>query len=383
LNKENTRIFGLDILRTIAVLLVLIAHTIPFIGKSDLVNTISLFSAINGVEIFFVISGFLIGTILIKIHNQDLITSIHSVKIFWVRRWFRTLPNYYLMLIGYALLYYVGTKQIIFDDLFGLSFLIFLQNFTSEMTNKFYGVSWSLAVEEWFYLLFPLFLYVFQFLFKKKTTSFFVVIVTFVLVPLLIKMTLAVNNYDVAWDAGYRKIVPLRLDAIGIGVLMAFIKYYNPSFWNNKKTLLFSFGLITFALLMVVFYYLFVINYDFPNERQLSSPGFFMNTLFFTFMSFSLAAMLPFIHGIEVRNSKNYVYRSINIISLTSYSIYLSHPFYIVLVQVFFKQKSSIIQFIAIWVITIIGSYFQYRFFEVKFTALRDKFGVKKDVITV
>ena len=127
MNKENSRIFGLDILRTIAVLLVLIAHTIPFISKSDLINTISLFSAINGVEIFFVISCFLIGTILIKIHNQDLITSIHSVKMFWVRRWFRTLPNYYLMLIGYALLYYVGTKQIIFDDLFGLSFLIFLQ----------------------------------------------------------------------------------------------------------------------------------------------------------------------------------------------------------------------------------------------------------------
>lgn len=88
-------------------------------------------------------------------YNQQVLTSMHSIKYFWIRRWFRTLPNYYLALIVYACLIYLWTKVFIFTRLYELSFIIFLQNFfTFKFSTSFFAVSWSLAVEEWFYLLF-------------------------------------------------------------------------------------------------------------------------------------------------------------------------------------------------------------------------------------
>jgi len=379
---QHQRIFGLDLLRTIAVVFVLSAHTIPYLASNQFIFASSVFQAICGVEIFFVISGFLIGTILIKMHNQDTITSFKSIKIFWIRRWFRTLPNYYLMLFVYAALYYIATKHFIFSDSFGLSYLFFLQNFTSEITNYFYGISWSLAVEEWFYLLFPLFLFISQLMFKKKQYSFLVVVGVFIAVPLLIRTGLVVLNSDFAWDAGFRKMVPLRLDGIGIGVAVAYIKWYVPNLWEKNKKVYFTIGSLATIFLLTIFYYRFILNYDFPTEKELVDPGFFLKTLFFTLLSFSIALMIPLIYDMKDR-PKNFFYKSISFLSVISYSVYLSHPFYIVLVNRYLSNQSTLIQFFTIWILTIVGSYLQYRFFELKFTSLRDKFGSKRDKLTV
>lgn len=386
MKNEHPRVFGLDLLRATAVLLVLLAHTIPYVSKSQFVKSISSFSAVIGVEFFFVLSGFLIGTILIKMHNQNKITDIHTIKIFWIRRWFRTLPNYYLVLIVSAILFYLTTKQFIFATVYGLSFFVFLQNFTSQFTNYFFGVSWSLAVEEWFYLLFPLLLFIIQLVFPHKKRSFFIVILLFILIPLSIKIYLALFNSGIAWDAGYRKIAVLRLDAIGFGVLVAYINYYKKTFFQKRKILLFLLGLILFTILNILFYKLHLVNYDFENEKQLHDSGFFMNTFFFTFMSLSIGLLIPLLCSIKIKET-NLVYKGVKFISLISYSIYLSHPFYIFLcTYIPAKLNLSIsIEFIIIliWITTIIGSYFQYKFFEVKFTVMRDRFGMKSDRITV
>lgn len=384
--NKNSRLFGLDLLRTIAVLLVLLAHTIPYIGKSQFINSISFFSAIIGVEFFFVLSGFLIGTILLKMHDQNKKTDINTIKIFWIRRWFRTLPNYYLILIISAILFYLLTKQFIFSTLYGLSFFVFLQNFSSEFTNYFFGVSWSLVVEEWFYLLFPLLLFVIQFIFPSKKKSFFLTLLLFILIPLFIKIYLASFDYKIAWDAGYRKIAVLRLDAISFGVLIAYLNYYKETVLEKRKLLFLFFGSFLFIILNILLYNLQIVNYDFENAKQLIDPGIFMKTFFFSFMSFSIALLIPFLLSIKIKE-KSYIYRGVNFISLISYSIYLSHPLYIfVITYIFAKFKVDIrSEFVVllIWIVTIGGSYYQYKFFEVKFTALRDKFGMKRDRITV
>lgn len=384
---QHPRIFGLDILRTIAILLVLLAHTIPAIGKTNIITTVSFFSGVIGVELFFVLSGFLIGTILIKMHNQDDVTNFHSIKIFWIRRWFRTLPNYYLALIGFAILFYLGTKEFIFSTSYGLSFIVFLQNFfTFEFTNYFFGVSWSLAVEEWFYLLFPLFLFFGQFIFSNKKKSFLFVTFSFILIPLITKIFLAQTNYDIPWDAGYRKIASIRLDAIGFGVLTAYIKYYYQNLFESKRSVFLIVGLFLFTVLIILFYNLQVLNYDFANEKQLYDPGFFMKTFFFTLISLSISLLIPFLSNVKVQNTNSYFYKIVNVISLSSYSIYLTHLFYIFIINyVYNKLNISIDVFwlFLVWVSSIIGSYFQYNLFEVRFTALRDRFGVKKDKISV
>ena len=64
------------------------------------------FTATIGVEIFFVISGFLIGKIIYRIIQKDDF-SFNDVREFWKRRWFRTLPNYYLVLLINILLWFL------------------------------------------------------------------------------------------------------------------------------------------------------------------------------------------------------------------------------------------------------------------------------------
>lgn len=103
------RVFGLDVVRAVAILLILCSHsTILLFPNSEATGLrfIQFFGTI-GVDIFFVLSGFLIGTILIKHIESNQTQSKHFVQ-FWVRRWLRTLPNYYLILlvnIGLAFLY--------------------------------------------------------------------------------------------------------------------------------------------------------------------------------------------------------------------------------------------------------------------------------------
>ena len=79
--EKSNRIFGLDVIRSISIFLVLLSHTFA----------IQIFEfGILGVEIFFVLSGFLIGQILIR--NFDSGISLSKITDFWKRRWFRTLP---------------------------------------------------------------------------------------------------------------------------------------------------------------------------------------------------------------------------------------------------------------------------------------------------
>ena len=101
LNPE--RIYGLDILRAFAILFVVAGHGEVLLPRQ--LKSINDFFVFDGVSIFFVLSGFLIGGILIKILEKNQIT-INLLFEFWIRRWFRTLPNYFLILITLGILHF-------------------------------------------------------------------------------------------------------------------------------------------------------------------------------------------------------------------------------------------------------------------------------------
>src|SRR5579862_5720183 len=175
--EKSKRNFGLDLARAVAISLVLCSH---FYVPTEVVG-------IYGVELFFVLSGFLIGGILLR----SITSSPHGFGLsdlfqFWVRRWFRTLPNYYLFL----LLYFVFLPPPPRVNL--KPYLLFLQNLAWP-TPDFAGHTWSLTIEEWFYLLFPLTIWIISIERpsgkKASARRFLLATVLFLIVPAVLRFS--------------------------------------------------------------------------------------------------------------------------------------------------------------------------------------------------
>jgi len=156
---SDTRVFGLDLLRASAILLVLVAHaSFMFLPLTHRLEGWWVLGHL-GVELFFVLSGFLIGAILVRQASANRF----GVGRFWLRRWLRTLPNYYLFL---------GINILIARWIDGswppaAPYAVFLQNFAWPQPI-FFIESWSLAVEEIFYLVAPLLVLAFDGKFARR-----------------------------------------------------------------------------------------------------------------------------------------------------------------------------------------------------------------------
>ncbi|MBX7170220.1 MAG: acyltransferase [Pyrinomonadaceae bacterium] len=225
-NDLIRRIPEIDGLRGLAILGVLAFHLfgegIDYEQSHWLINYLAEISkwASNGVILFFVISGFLIGGILID--NCD---SPNYFKTFYLRRIFRIFPLYYGLIFSFYGLTFLSAHQIFVlpDWLIGFTFsgkwyLTFTQNFAMARDNSI-GVSalaptWSLAVEEQFYLTLP---FIIRFVSRKYLIF---VIVTLILIAPLFRWFIL---YQTANLAATRWLMPSCLDALMMGVLIAIL----------------------------------------------------------------------------------------------------------------------------------------------------------------
>lgn len=222
----SNRILEIDGLRGLAILGVLAFHlfggAIDYEQSHWLINYLAEISnwGSNGVVLFFVISGFLIGGILID--NCD---SPNYFKTFYVHRIFRIFPLYYGLIISFYGLTFLSVHQILVlpDWLIGFTFsgkwyLTFTQNFAMARENNL-GVSalaptWSLAVEEQFYLTLP---FIIRFISRKYLI--FVVVMLILMTPLFRSFIW----YQTANLNATRWLMPSCLDALMMGVLIAIL----------------------------------------------------------------------------------------------------------------------------------------------------------------
>jgi peptidoglycan/LPS O-acetylase OafA/YrhL len=143
------RIPTLDGWRGIAILLVLVGHFAPSIGGSSIpwLNRIGL----HGVAIFFVLSGFLITTLLMREREQ---TGTVNLRRFYLRRFFRLMPCAWCFLAMMAFLNaWTPTKLFSPGEIYGAIF--FFRNYVGSELHPITGHFWSLSIEEQFYLFWP------------------------------------------------------------------------------------------------------------------------------------------------------------------------------------------------------------------------------------
>ncbi len=222
--KESGRIVELDGLRGMAVLLVLVHHLytavlphgIPRVAK--FVHDVAAPFFLSGVDLFFVISGFIVGGIVIdNVQNKGFFRS------FYIRRATRILPLYYGM---FALFLLANAVHAWYPNPMGLwllkdnmplwSYAIFAQNYFMGMAGhaggKMYGMAWSVATEEHFYLLFPALLW-----FAGRFRASLVVLSLLVICPII---RASASAYFGNFFAAYVPF-PSRADSIAFGVIVA------------------------------------------------------------------------------------------------------------------------------------------------------------------
>lgn len=358
LPKHNAqdRLFGLDLIRAIAICLVLLSH---------FAKTVDIFGFF-GVELFFGLSGYLIGGILWRSFSTSGDWSADNVVNFWARRWWRTLPSYYLFLLIFVLIATVIPEKLPPSNEL-IKFIWFGQSFTKHY-SWFYGVSWSLCIEEWFYLLFPALLFTISLFNRNKQKAYALTIAVIFISSFVAKWLL--YSEGVADDL--RLITVGRLDAIAGGLLIAFLEKNISSATTYKKIFPLA-GAVLLAGLLVTL----VINKMAVKEIE-SSP--YLLTLFP--LSFSL--LIPFFSTIrKPQKLPSFLAIWIEKISLWSYSIYLSHM--AVLSIIYFLQDTfldfdirattagNIVTKSAGMIIILIVSSFLFDHFELPFTKRRPR----------
>lgn len=354
----SKRVYGLDLFRAIAIILVVHGHG-KFMLEGTPLQGFPWISLPSGVDLFFVLSGFLIGSILLKlVVKLEYRIDLKSVLSFWRRRWFRTLPNYYLILLVNILLV---RFNVITGDIsqFNYKFFFFLQNFNGPFYD-FFWESWSLSVEEWFYIFLPLFLLL---LLKccHNRIGVFGSIALMLLFPLVYRIAISGQNVDWFWHGvRFGKVVLARMDTIAFGVLAAAVKFYRPSFWKSISKWAFVFG---FSIILVLRYV------------PLEPNAFFTKTFYYTLMSFGCMLLLPLADGVV--QFKHSIGKVVTHISLISYSMYLVNlALAVQVIQSQFPIVSSTdgaLKYVAYWIFVLTVSTALYFFFEKPMMQLRDR----------
>jgi peptidoglycan/LPS O-acetylase OafA/YrhL len=282
---------ALDGLRAISILLVLVLHT----------NSV-LWSFMNGgmgVHIFFTISGYLITTLALR---EEAKRGAVSLRAFYVRRACRILPLYYIVLFFYMVmilaLNYHGHRHLLLTAL--PYYLLYVNEFAPNPPDMPFGHSWSLGVEEKFYLFWPVLAFA---LWRMRPRWRFIGTTALVLAPLLLDrlhlMPFDARRFDQPLYNSYNGIL--------VGCLLAFLLHYRRSYaWMVRL----ASGFPAYAVLALFLTVHFLMH----------SQGWSMLTY-----SISVAlAMVPVLLG-NTLWTRPLATRPMVFIGVRSYGIYLVH----------------------------------------------------------
>ncbi len=329
----------LDLYRYFAALIVCVSHF--FFFKTGSIHSEIL--SILGVELFFVLSGFVLTPQLLNIQ----LNPKKNLKIFLLRRWIRTIPPYLVALLIASVIFGYG------DIINLLKFLTYTQNFYSDNpVPNFYSIAWSLSVEEWFYLTMPIFLFIGT---KTRLTKSEINVsqICFAIILILNVARIYFNNVDIDWGQDIRRSVIFRIDSICFGVL-AFI-------YKDKISRLILNFFIIFGF--------FLLGYLVFNPIILKKYIFYQN-IFFIICGLCFSSVII---KLTLYSNKNKILQNfVKLGASISYSMYLFH---IIIIPFAMKLSNNILFsfLLYICVLKIISTLF-YFYFEKPILKIRPKY---------
>ncbi|MGA9584280.1 MAG: acyltransferase [Terracidiphilus sp.] len=227
-NEGHTRFPELDGIRGLAILGVLLSHGASLSGlfqDPSVTNMLFRYCTVplwGGVDLFFALSGFLITGILLKTRSRQ-----NYFRSFYARRILRIFPIYYFVLTATLIGSHYSLKlahQLPPTWSWKLAYFLYLQNWPQfwngqKVMGGIWGVYWSLAVEEQFYFVWPLLVY----LLSPKV----IVRVSVIAVVLALPLRIMMSARYFGGDFGLAQITSSRIDGLLLGALCALYMHRN------------------------------------------------------------------------------------------------------------------------------------------------------------
>lgn len=296
------RIASLDLLRGGAAFAVAIPHFFMYLsdGQSAAAEVIS----VTAVEVFFVLSGFVLAPqILLCVEQRNW----QTLKIFLIRRWMRTIPPYVVALICISL---------ILDQMGSLDFyryFAYVSNLWAQHNaHDYFPVAWSLAVEEWYYVVFPPFLlFATAMISRKDKTACLWMALVF---AAIIAAARFIHGYTPEWGENTRRVVVFRIDSIAYGFVLFLLLEHFPIARPRRAILIASLSLIVALGLTLLL-----------NEAVSHRPNSLVTGIHpFISAAFGASAIFFFVALDHFSSGKNYAAAS-GYFGKISYSVYLFH----------------------------------------------------------
>lgn len=333
---RKDRVANLDLIRAFAIILVLYYHITQMLVGNLIANKTLFYFGHHGVTIFFVLSGFLIGGIYYKKEQ------IKASK-FWLSRFLRTYPPYLVMLFISWFSVYIARKES-----FDFGFLFLIQNFYKEI--PYFLVSWSLAVEEHFYLLFALLILGIK---HRKTQFYFWIVLS--ILPMILRFIF----YNEGSEFGFYKTASfLHLDSLAAGVVLAYLVHVKKIALTAR-----SWHVLISLMGMIIIFYI-ISKYE----------NIYSWSIGHTLANISISCWLLFSYfHITIKLARSSFIKQT---AVMAYSLYLIHPLVIHFCMIVFKKfsiSSIFIQYLVTLTLIYVISYAFYILVEKRSIQIRDR----------
>lgn len=363
---------AIDGLRGIAVLLVLWSHAAYFayemnsVGMSGAAFLYYKFSqlGISGVDLFFVLSGFLITGILIDTRNDK-----HNFKSFYIRRALRIFPLYYAVSFVFIIIVLCFSELNIGKI---VAHLFYLQNFFGHNFDNFMVLNhtWSLAVEEQFYIFWP---FVFLAVYKRSFKFAIALCVCLILFSWVGRFLISNQGYE---KVAYTYTL-FRLDTLCLGALLSIISVKYKDYLMKRQYLFVCGSIFSVGVLYLLFLFC---DYGGETFSLLITVGFSVISLFYVCLLGSVfyikegsGSSLPVIGSKPMR-----------FIGRISYGLYLFHVPVMLLVGMFLVRfhysywVNHLLLLIGGGLLSLVAASLSYNYFENRFLHLKKKYAPLK-----